>query len=102
MTIFNAMADPETRTMTGESWHLSKSVPISFIFAIVGQTIALVWFFASLSNSVESTAKDIIKHDTRIESLENSVQGQAVMLARIDENLKAIRSLIEQASEQAK
>lgn len=102
MTGSNALSAPRIEVMANENWHLSKSVPISFIVAIIGQTIALVWFFASLSSSVESNAKDIIKHDTRIESLENSVQGQAVMLARIDENLKAIRALIEQASEQAK
>ena len=81
--------------MAGENWHLSKSVPISFILAIIGQTGALVWFVASMSNGIENNAKDILRHDTRIQSLEAIVQDQAVTMARIDENIKAIRKMME-------
>lgn len=81
--------------MAGENWHLSKSVPISFILAIICQTGALVWFVASMSNSIENNAKDILRHDTRIQSLESIVQEQAVTMARIDENIKAIRKMME-------
>ena len=41
------------------SWHLSKSVPITLIVAIVAQTVSLVWF--------------ISKIDSRIQTLENTV-----------------------------
>ena len=81
--------------MAGENWHLSKSVPISFILAIICQTGALVWFVASMSNGIENNAKDILRHDTRIQSLEAIVQDQAVTMARIDENIKAIRKMME-------
>ena len=81
--------------MAGENWHLSKSVPISFILAIICQTGALVWFVASMSNGIENNAKDILRHDTRIQSLEAVVQDQAVTMARIDENIKAIRKMME-------
>jgi hypothetical protein len=37
----------------------------------------------------------MIRNETRVETLETVVQDQAVMLARIDENLKAIREAIE-------
>lgn len=86
------------RIKVGEDWHLDKKVPIAFIFAILCQTVALVWFFASLSNGLDSNTKDIVRQDARIDALEQSVQGQAVMLARIDENLKAIRDIIESTS----
>jgi type VI protein secretion system component VasK len=79
-----------------ESWHLSKSVPITFILAIVGQTVALVWYVSTLDASVESNARDIVRNETRIESLEKTVQQQAVTLARIDANLEAIRNIVEQ------
>ena len=82
--------------MTDE-WHLSKSVPISFILAIVAQTVALIWFVATLRNDVDNNAKQLIRHETRIETVEATIQSQAVMLARIDENLKAIRDAIERA-----
>jgi type VI protein secretion system component VasK len=79
-----------------ESWHLSKSVPITFIVAIVMQTVALVWYVSTLDSSIKQNARDITKHEARIEALEKTVQSQAVTLGRIDENLKAIRDLVEQ------
>jgi hypothetical protein len=81
--------------MNDKEWHLSKSVPITFILAIIGQTLALVWFVATLRNDVDLNQAELIRHQTRIENVEGIVQSQAVMLARIDENLKAIRDAIE-------
>lgn len=81
--------------MANDNWHLSKSVPISFILAIIAQTTALVWFVASMSNGIDNNAKEIVRHDTRIKSLESIVQDQAVTMARIDENIKAIRQMME-------
>ena len=86
--------------MANEQWHLSKSVPITFILAIIGQTIALVWFFASLSNGIDNNSRDIVRHETRIEVLETAVQSQAVMSARMDENIQAIRDMLEQMQRQ--
>lgn len=81
--------------MSENQWHLSKSVPITFILAIICQTIALIWFVATLRNDVDNNQAQIVRHEVRIETVENIVQNQAVMLARIDENLKAIRDAIE-------
>ena len=81
--------------MTTDSWHLSKSVPISFILAIVGQTVALVWYVSSLDNNIENNQRELIRHETRIEALEKVVQSQAVTLGRMDENIKAIRDSVE-------
>lgn len=84
--------------MTTDSWHLSKSVPISFILAIVGQTVALVWYVSSLDNNIENNQRELIRHETRIEALEKVVQSQAVTLGRMDENIKAIRDSVEKMS----
>ena len=81
--------------MSNEQWHLSKSVPLSFIFAILLQTVTLVWFIANLNSNVEDNAREIVRHETRIQSLETAVQTQAVAVARMDENIQAIRSMIE-------
>jgi len=81
--------------MEDKQWHLSKSVPISFILAIVAQTVALIWFVATLRNDVDMNQTQLLRHEVRIETVEDIVQSQAVMLARIDENLKAIRDAIE-------
>jgi hypothetical protein len=76
-------------------WHLSKSIPLSFIMAIVGQTIALVWFVASLNSDIETNTKELVRHETRLIALEVSVQSQAVAMGRIDENIKAIKDMME-------
>ena len=81
--------------MSYEPWHLSKSVPISFIFAILMQTLALVWFISGLNGSVENNERELVRQETRIKTLETIVQGQAVSVARMDENIQAIRSMIE-------
>lgn len=81
--------------MANEHWHLSKSVPISFIVAIIGQTATLVWFIASMNNEIEVNARDIVRHDTRIEVLADSVQENTIALARIGENIEAIRATLE-------
>lgn len=80
---------------TDTQWHLSKSVPISFILAIVMQTIALIWFVATLRNDVDINKTEIIRLETRTGNLEEIVQSQAVTLARMDENLKSIRVILE-------
>ena len=81
--------------MTENQWHLSKSVPVTFILAIIAQTIALIWFVATLRSDVDINQAQILRHEVRIETVEDIVQNQAVMLARIDENLKVIRDAIE-------
>lgn len=83
--------------MANEQWHLSKSVPISFILAIIGQTIALVWFVASMNNSIDTNARDLVRHETRITSLEQIVQSQAITLARIDANISSIKEHLERS-----
>ena len=84
-----------------ESWHLSKSVPVSLIIAIVLQTISLVWYVSSLDSAVKNNSRDLVRQETRINTLEKTVQMQAVSLGRIDENIKAIRNLVERMAEQA-
>ena len=82
--------------MANEPWHLSKSVPLSIIVAVIAQTVTLVWFIAGLNASIDSNAKDIVRHETRLEALETSVQNQAISVARMDENIQAIRQMLEQ------
>jgi cell division protein FtsB len=86
--------------MTNEQWHLSKSVPISIIGAVVVQTITIVWFIANLNANVQINTRDLARHETRIETLEASVQAQAVSMARMDENIQAIRDMVEQLTKE--
>jgi hypothetical protein len=78
-----------------ESWHLSKSVPITFILAILAQTIALIWFVATLRNDVDNNRSELIRLEVRTDKLEEVVQSQAITLGRMDENIKSIRQILE-------
>ncbi len=83
-----------------DNWHLSKSVPVTLVLAIVAQTVALVWYISSLDSAVDTNSRDIIRNETRLESLETIVQSQAVTLGRMDENIKAIRDSVEKMANQ--
>jgi hypothetical protein len=85
--------------MAMEQWHLSKSVPLTLIAAIIGQTLMLGMWINSIQNGIETNAKEIARHETAITSMQVSVQGQAVALARIEENVKAIRVALEKIAD---
>ena len=80
--------------MSEEPWHLNKSVPISFILAILLQTVALIWFVATLRNDVDNNKDSILRSQAQVEYLDRMVRDQSVLLARIDENLKLIKDAI--------
>lgn len=82
--------------MSDEPWHLSKSVPLSIILAVIAQTVTLVWFIAGLDASVTQNSRDLARHEARLEVLETIVQGQAISIARMDANIQAIREIVEQ------
>ena len=79
-----------------DGWHLSKSVPATFVLAIVVHTVGLVWYMSSLDANVTTNAREIARQEIRINEIEKTAQIQAVMLGRIDENIKAIRDAVEQ------
>jgi len=81
--------------MKTQEWHLSKSIPLTFVLAILAQTVALVWFVSSLNSSIDNNTRDLMRHEARINALEKVVQQQAVTMGRIDENIKSIRMMME-------
>ena len=88
--------------MSEDSWHLSKSVPITLIFGLLVQGAAIVWTVSMMMSDIESNREEIIVLEKRIGRIEVSVQNQAISLARIDENIKAIRSSVEKMADRNK
>jgi len=82
-----------------DSWHLSKSVPFGLIIGLITQGAAIVWTVSMMMSDIESNRKDINENQLRVSRLETSVQNQAVSMARIDENIKAIRAAVEKMSD---
>lgn len=81
--------------MDKESWLTSKSIPLALVGAILLQTVAVVWYMAGLDSSVETNMREIARHEIRIANLETTAQELSLMNARIDENIKSIRSTLE-------
>ena len=81
--------------MINESWHLSKSVPISIIVGFVMQFAGFIWWTSQLDSRVEVNSSEIIRLEVRTDKLEEIVQSQAVTLGRMDENIKSIRVILE-------
>jgi uncharacterized membrane protein YciS (DUF1049 family) len=86
----------EDQHMANENWHLSKTIPIAFLVGIAAQTFVLVWYIAGVVNMVEVNSRDIERQDIEVKELTDRVNDHAVMLGRIDENLKYLREYIEQ------
>jgi len=72
-----------------------KSISITFLVGILFQTGALVWYVSSLASAIDLNARDISKHETRLNNLTTIIQSQAVTLGRMDENIKSIREMME-------
>jgi hypothetical protein len=78
-----------------ESWHLSKSVPITLIFGLITQGAAIVWTVSMMLGDIDRNTTNIKEMELRVNRIEDMVHEQAVSMARIDENIKAIRAAVE-------
>ena len=76
-------------------WHLSRSVPLQLIFGLLIQAGAIVWTVSMMMSDIERNMQDIMVLEITVSELEAVVQSQQVSLARIDENIKAIRNAVE-------
>jgi hypothetical protein len=76
---------------TDDSWHLSKSVPITLIIGLITQGAAIVWVVSMMYGDIERNTNRLSDLDNRLDKLEDMVFSQAIAMARIDENIKAIR-----------
>tara|TARA_R110000803_G_scaffold175522_1_gene238058 strand:+ start:111 stop:374 length:264 start_codon:yes stop_codon:yes gene_type:complete len=81
--------------MSNDNWHMSKSVPLTLIFGLFVQGAAIVWTVSTMTSDIEVNASKIVEVHQRLGRMEDAVHGQAVSMARIDENIKAIRMSVE-------
>ena len=78
-----------------DNWHLSRSVPITLIFGLIAQAAAIVWTVSMMMSDIERNGEEIMRLQSRMAIVEDATQRQAVSMARIDENIKAIRPSVE-------
>jgi len=82
-----------------EGWHLSKSVPATLLLGLITQAAAIVWTVSMMMADIQQNTEKLIAFSERVSKVENMVQSQAVSMARIDENIKAIRNSVEQMAQ---
>jgi len=81
---------------------INNNLSIGLILGLITQGAAIVWTVSMMMSDIESNRKAITETQMRVGRLETSVQNQAVSMARIDENIKAIRSAVEKMSERSR
>ena len=74
-----------------------KNIPPSVILVLFIQGIYFIDFQSSLDGAVAQNSKDIVRNQAKIDTLNESVQGQQVSLARIDQNILHIREIMERS-----
>ena len=74
---------------------ITKSVPLTVLVGLGVQAGAIVWSMSAMSSDIQVNANEIARLNARTNSLETAVNNQNISLARIDENIKAIRSSVE-------
>ena len=81
---------------TEDGWHISKSVPATLLLGLVTQAAAIVWTVSMMMADIQQNTEKLIGFSERVNRVETMVQSQAISMARIDENIKAIRKSVEQ------
>lgn len=71
-----------------ESWHMSKSVPLTLIVALLIQAAAVVWQGSQWTAAISANTRDIEALRSAQSAMERDSKDQAVQLARIEENTR--------------
>ena len=69
------------------------------IIAVFVQAAGVVWYVSTLASGVDENTRNIARHEIMIQKLEDTTQTQAIMSARIDENIQQIRLTLEKMAE---
>lgn len=81
--------------MSDESWHLSKSVPISLVVGLLIQAGVFIWTFSGMASDINSNSEAVKNLERDISILEVRVHDTDVKIGRIEENLRHISNTLE-------
>ena len=71
------------------------NISVGLIVGLLTQGAAIVWTVSMMMSDIEDNRDDILANQANIQRLNLAVQTQAISNARIDENIKAIRDIME-------
>ena len=71
------------------------NISLGLILGLLTQGAAIVWTVSMMMSDIEDNRDEILENQANIQRLNLAVQTQAISNARIDENIKAIRDIME-------
>lgn len=71
------------------------NVSVGLIIGLLTQGAAIVWTVSMMMSDIDNNRQNIYQNQVNLERLTAVVQAQAISNARIDENIKAIRGIME-------
>lgn len=81
------------KPVEGGEWHLDKRVPIALILTIIMQTMAAIWWAATMQSRIESLDKMIVSQgaqEGRLVRLEQITTMQTRTMERVENKLDRI------------
>jgi hypothetical protein len=69
------------------------------LIAVFVQAAGVVWYVSTLASGVDENTRNIARHEIMIQKLEDTTQTQAILSARIDENIQQIRMTLEKMAQ---
>ena len=69
------------------------------LIAVFIQAAGVVWYVSTLASGVDENTRNIARHEIMIQKLEDTTQTQAILSARIDENIQQIRMTLEKMAQ---
>jgi Tfp pilus assembly protein PilO len=73
-----------------ESWHLSKSVPVTLLVGLLVQGVGVVWMFSQMSSDVDNNTKRLDHVEVKVGEITDRAQQQAVQLGRIEAQIDSL------------
>mgnify|MGYP006274337037 FL=1 len=110
--------DENTNGRSDSYWHVSKTIPISLILAIVLQTAGIAWTIRgiqadaeingqriaantrTITANFEANQRQISQLASTVETLRDTVASQSVQLGRIEQNILSVKEGLNGLSEQ--
>ena len=110
--------DENTNGRSDSYWHVSKTIPVSLILAIVLQTAGIAWTIRgiqadaeingqriaantrTITANFEANQRQISQLASTVETLRDTVASQSVQLGRIEQNILSVKEGLNGLSEQ--
>lgn len=89
------MDNNPTTQQNENTWHLSKGVPVAFIFVLVIQAGAGIWTAAQMQSDIRYNTKGMDIASENIKSLQAQSRSTDVKLGRIEENLSNMARVLD-------